>query len=107
LVHSVILMAAISASPTSSLFPSRASSYQFLQRLGKKTSHTGHQLFYGTNGAVYLARLSSPFLPTAAPPPSSSTILLNEFVIKIVYNYDDSLATSDLSAHGAREMKLC
>jgi hypothetical protein len=88
-------------------FPSRISSYEFIKRLGLKTSPHPLQRFYGCNSAVYLARLlasGSLSIPSTTLP---ATTWSSEFVIKIIYNYDDSLRTHDLMSHIDIEMKLC
>jgi hypothetical protein len=90
--------------------------------LGEKTSSHPSQRFYGANGAVYLAKLRvTPTLPSVAlsspsavsspsPSPLSSSPsngLPSEFVLKIVYNYDDTLASRDLMETFEKEMQLC
>jgi hypothetical protein len=90
-----------------SKWSSKSSDYVFIKRLGAKTTSHVHLKFYGGNGAVYLANRRNMSTSTLTPSSPSTVLPSHEFVIKIVYNYDNSLATRDLSAKFESEMKLC
>jgi hypothetical protein len=80
---------------------SQSSDYKFLRRLGARTKANTHSRFYGGNGAVYHCQRATPATT------GSRSALPNDFVIKVLYNYDGTLATHDINGRFGTEMKLC
>lgn len=65
--------------------------YVCIARLGKRSTNL-YLKWYGSNAAVYRARLSD----DVKARPNSQSPANGEFALKIVFNYDDNIATRDL-----------
>lgn len=73
--------------------------YQFIERLGRNTLSHVMLKWYGSNAAVYRARLPNDAITRSVINGVPSYECSRDLVVKVVYNYDDSMLSQDKVSH--------